>query len=109
MHTRLARNDRGADRATGVEEARMLTGKRVEGEVEYNDGEFAEIQTIGIEGVEKNRCLETIQIHRCDTESTPEEFQRRFSVGLMLGILTSTEITVPDRESENNDPMQKSQ
>jgi len=86
----------------------MLTSKRVEGEVEYNDGEFAEIQTIGIEGIEKNRCLETIQIHRGDTENTPEEFQRRFPVGLMLGILTTTEITVPHRRAEDNGPMQTS-
>jgi hypothetical protein len=73
----------------------MLTRKRVEGEVEYNDGEFAEIQTIGVEGIEKNLCLETIQIHRCDTENTPEEFQRRFPVGMRLGVMTTTEITVP--------------
>jgi hypothetical protein len=26
----------------------MLTSKRVEGEVEYNDGEFAEVLTFGI-------------------------------------------------------------
>jgi len=36
----------------------MLTSKRVECRVEYNDGEFAEIQTIGIEGIEKNLLLE---------------------------------------------------
>jgi hypothetical protein len=71
----------------------MLTSKRVEGQVEYNDGEFAEIQTIGIEGIEKDLWLDTIQIHRDDTDNTPEEFQRRFPVGMRLGILTTTEIT----------------
>ena len=75
----------------------MLTSKRVEGEVEYNDGEFAEIQTVGIEGIEKNLLLETMQLRRCDTENTPDEFQRRFAVGMRLGILTTTEITVPDK------------
>jgi len=33
------------------------------GEVEYNDGEFAQIQTIGIEGGDKDLLLETIQMH----------------------------------------------
>jgi hypothetical protein len=91
--TRLGRNDRRTDRATGTEKTRMLTSKRVEGQVEYNDGEFAEIQTIGIEGIEKDLWLDTIQIHRDDTDNTPEEFQRRFPVGMRLGILTTTEIT----------------
>jgi len=70
----------------------MFTSKRVEGEVEYNDGEFAEIQTIGIEGIEKDLWLDTVQIHRVDTENTPEEFQRRFPVSMRLSILTTTEI-----------------
>jgi hypothetical protein len=109
MGARLKRNEHGIDRSTEMEKTQMLTSKRVEGEVDYNDGEFAEIQTIGIEGIEKNRCLETIQIHRCLTENTPDEFRRRFPVGLMLGILTTTEITFPDRGPESNDPMQKSQ
>jgi len=82
----------------------MLTTKRVEGRVEYNDGEFAEVQTIGIEGIEENLLLETIQIHRRDAQNSPEEFQRRFPVGTRLGILTTTEITVPDRQSDSNGP-----
>jgi hypothetical protein len=32
-----------------------------------DDGELAEIQTVGIEGIEKNLLLETIQMHRGDT------------------------------------------
>ena len=71
----------------------MLTSKQVEGDVEYNDGEFAEVQTIGIGGIEKGLLLETIQIHRCDTEDMPEDFQRRFPVGMRLSIVTSTQIT----------------
>jgi len=35
---------------------------------EYNDGEFAEVMTIGIEGIEEGFLLETIQINCCDTE-----------------------------------------
>jgi hypothetical protein len=71
----------------------MLTSKRVEGTVEYNNGEFAEILTYGIEGIEKDLLLETIQIHCEDTEDMPEDFQRRFPVGTRLRIVTSTEIT----------------
>src|ERR1035438_5142731 len=65
-----------------TEETQMLTSKRVEGRIEYNDGEFAEVQTIGIEGIEKNLLLETIQIHREDTQDTPEEFRHRFQIGV---------------------------
>jgi hypothetical protein len=71
----------------------MVTSKRVEGEVEYNDGEFAEVQTIGIEGIEQGLLLGAIQIYRCNTENMPEDFQRRFLVGAQLSIGTSTEIT----------------
>ena len=40
-----------------------LICKRVEGEVQYNNGEFAEVLTFGIDGFEKDLALETIQIH----------------------------------------------
>jgi hypothetical protein len=72
---------------------KMHTSERVEGVVEYNDGEFAEVRTYGIEGIENGLLLETIQVHREDTEDMPEEFQRRFPVGMRLDIVTSTEIT----------------
>jgi hypothetical protein len=35
-----------------MEKTRIVSHKRVQGEIEYNDGEFAEIQTVGIEGIE---------------------------------------------------------
>jgi hypothetical protein len=35
--------------------------------------------TYGIEGVEKDILLQTIQTHREDTNDTPEEFRRRFA------------------------------
>jgi len=76
-----------------MEKTPMLTSKRVEGKVDYNDGSFAEVATHGIERIETGLALETIQIHREDTENTPEEFQRRFPVGSTLSILTITEIT----------------
>ena len=59
----------------------MFTSKRVEGQVEYNNGEFAEVVTIGIEGIEKGLWLDTIQISSCDTNDTAEQFLDRFPVG----------------------------
>lgn len=77
----------------------MLTSKRVEGQVQYNNGAFAEVATHGIEGIETGLALEAIQIHHEDTENTPEEFQRRFPVGTTLSILTTTEITTKSVEN----------
>jgi len=48
------------------EKTQVLSSKRVEGAVEYNDGEFAEVLTYGIEGIDKDLLLETIQIHPDD-------------------------------------------
>ena len=77
---------------TEMEKTQMIVRKQVEGAVQYNNEEFAEVDTIGIEKVEKDFLLETIQVHRCDTEDTSEEFQRRFPVDVRLDILTITEI-----------------
>ncbi len=66
--------------------------KWIEGEVHYNDGQFAEVQTNGIQGIETNLLLETLQIHREDTDDTESEFKHRFPVGMCLDILTTTEI-----------------
>jgi hypothetical protein len=40
----------------------MIVRQRLEGEVQYNNGEFAEIQAIGTKKPEKSLLLETIQI-----------------------------------------------
>ena len=37
----------------------MIITKKVAGEVDLNNGEFAEVQTIGVEGIEKNLWLDT--------------------------------------------------
>ncbi len=66
--------------------------KRVEGEIQYNDGQFAEIQTNGVEGIEKDLLLETLQIHREDTDDTESDFKYRFPVGMSLDILTTVEV-----------------
>jgi hypothetical protein len=68
--------------------------KTVEGKVKFNDGQFAEVQTVGIEGIEKDLLLDTIQFHRGDTCDSPEEFQQRFAAGMWLDISTTTEVTV---------------
>ena len=78
----------------------MIISKKVKGEIDYNDGEFAEVQTSGIEGIEKDLLLDTFQIHREDTSDSPEEFRQRFPVGLWLDVVTTTEIT-PESDLDN--------
>jgi urease beta subunit len=79
---------------TRVEGGQVIVTKRVEGEVQFNDGEFAEVQTYGIEGIEKDLLLKTVHIHLEDTDNTSDEFQKRFSVGTVLEITTTTEFTI---------------
>jgi hypothetical protein len=55
-----------------MEKTRVISQTRVRGEVEYNDGEFAEIQTVGIEASETDLLLKTIQVHREDTSYSCE-------------------------------------
>lgn len=71
----------------------MIVHERVEGVIRYNDGEFAEVETTGTEGVDQGLFLDTIQIHREDTDDTPEQFQRRFPVGMRLDVRTTTEFS----------------
>jgi hypothetical protein len=68
----------------------MVITKEVEGEVDSNDGEFAEINTIGIEGIEDGLWLGTMQIRRVNMEDTWEEFLHRLPVRLLLGQIDST-------------------
>lgn len=82
-----------------MEETRIVVRKKTKGRVDYNDGEFAEVQIVGVEGIEEDLWLETIQVHRADTNDLPEEFRHRFPVGLWLDILTITDITAETAES----------
>ncbi len=70
----------------------LIFRKRVQGEIEYNDGEFAEIQTVGIDGIERNLLLATIQVHRDDTSHTCEQFQQELPVGSRLDVCTTIEV-----------------
>jgi len=36
----------------------MVIGKKVKGEIDYNDGEFVEIQPAGIEGIDEGILIE---------------------------------------------------
>ena len=42
--------------------------QQVHGEAEFNDGELAEIQRVGIERIEKDLLLQTTQVHRGNAE-----------------------------------------
>jgi hypothetical protein len=78
----------------GVSRLAMTTRKEVRGEVLYNDGDFAEIQTIGAEGIARDLLFDTVQIHRSDTDDAVAEFQRRFRVGTRLHISTTIEARI---------------
>jgi len=50
-----------------MEKTGIVVRKKVEGEIQYNDGQFAEIQTYGIEETETGLFLELSRF----TERTP--------------------------------------
>jgi hypothetical protein len=66
-------------------------------------GELAEIQTVGIEGNEKNLLLETIQMHRGDTSYSCEHFQDKLPVGTRLDIRTMIEATTLEADTHDLD------
>jgi hypothetical protein len=74
--------------------------KKLRGPVEYNDGAFAEVQTLGVEGIEKNLLLATIQINRCEVGDAPEEFRHNFQVGMWLEVSATTEIKALRRTTD---------
>jgi hypothetical protein len=78
----------------------MIIRKRVEGKIQYNDGQFAEIQTVGLEGPEKGLHIDDIQVDRSETHDTPGQFQRRFPVGMWLDITTTTEFRLRESPHE---------
>jgi hypothetical protein len=86
-----------------MEKTRIVSRKRVHGEVEYNDGEYAEVQTVGIEEGEKNLLLEIIQVHREDTSYSCEQFQDKLPVGLWLDICTTIEVTTLESDTDDLD------
>ena len=98
----LARGS-GLIKTTGepfTEKIRIFSQKRAHGEVEFNDGEFAEIQTVGIEAEEKDLLLETIQVHRNDTSYSSEQFQDKLPVGSWLDICTTIEVTTLESDTD---------
>ena len=70
----------------------MTVTRRFQGEADYNDGKFAEVKTIGIEGLEEGLWLGTMQIHRAQTECTADEFRERYPVGMLMQVVMTTEI-----------------
>ena len=71
---------------------KLTIRKRAEGQVQCNKGDFAEIVTHGISGIDTGLILDTIQISRFDTNDEPEEFQRKFRVGALLKITTTVDV-----------------
>jgi hypothetical protein len=85
----------------------MVNRKEVMGEVVHNDGEFAEIQTFGIDGIETGLLLDTIQLFRCDsngrcnTNGGPRTFQRKLQVGALLDIIVTVEVQSTSRTAQD--------
>jgi hypothetical protein len=75
-----------------VRNEKTIIRKRFGGQVLFNDGHFAEIQTHGISGMKRGLVLDIIQTHIEDTDDTTQEFKQRFEVGMRLYITTVTEI-----------------
>jgi hypothetical protein len=66
--------------------------KKTLGMIEHNDGEFVEVQNIGIEGIETGLHLDRVQIQRSDTEYNRRDFLRRFKVGGLLDVCTTLRV-----------------
>jgi hypothetical protein len=71
----------------------VLFQRDKQGQVEFNDGDFAEVQLyveldagMGYEGI-------AIQIHREDTDLERDEFSRRFAAGCWIKISEHLHIT----------------
>jgi len=69
----------------------------------HDDGELAEIQTVGIKGVEKNLLLETIQMHRGDNSYSCEQFQDKLPVGTRMDICATIDVTTLEADTHDLD------
>jgi hypothetical protein len=76
-----------------MERSSVTIQKRVEGQVVFNNGQFAEIETYGIDGIETGLFLDTIQVDRGATASDMRNFKRTFRRGTCLEISTTLEIS----------------
>lgn len=71
----------------------MTIHKKLAGKIQHNDGDCAEIQVVGRQGIDRDLLLDRFQVDRADTTDTSEEFLQRFPIGLWLDITSITEIT----------------
>jgi hypothetical protein len=76
-----------------MERSSVTIQKRVEGQVVFNNGQFVEIETYGIDGIETGLILDTIQIDRCEAATDTRNFKRTFPRGTCLEISTTLEIS----------------
>jgi hypothetical protein len=96
----------GKDGRYGMsKEQTVVTTKTVLGEVQYNDGEFAEVETQGVDGIETGLILETIQVRRSDTNDGAMEFKRKFRVGTLLDVTTTVEVRPTSKTARDLDEL----
>lgn len=83
----------------------MLVRKTLKGVIACNDGLFAEIDIVGVEGIEKDLVLDAIQIHQTDTTDTEKQFQESWPPNMWVDIVTTTQVTPAlkqESDPENN-------
>jgi hypothetical protein len=85
----------------------MVIKKNVLGQVLYNAGWFADIGTIGLEGMDTGLMLDEIQISCYDTNDEEEEFQQKFRVGTLLDITTTVEIKLSSKTDRDLDELDR--
>jgi hypothetical protein len=90
-----------------LEEKTMVNTQQVLGQVQYNDGEVAEIQTWGLDGMHTGLPLERIQQERDDTDDEAEDFQHKVRVGALLDITTTVEIKPSSKTDHDLDELDR--
>jgi hypothetical protein len=79
-----------------IEKLQLTSEMKRYGQVTNNDGEFAEVQLSGMDPLESGLLLETIQLHREDTDKSTADFLRQLPCGTRLQVSITTEVTKID-------------
>jgi hypothetical protein len=74
-------NELVTEAAEKIKEGCMVVKERVEGEVQYNDGNFVEVQTVGTEGIERDCCWTSFS----SIAPTTQKPRKSFGVGSRSG------------------------
>lgn len=90
-----------------MNDQKVTITKETLGKVEFNDGEFAEIEKIGVEGIEACLLLDRIQIDRSDTSYSRRKFRRIFPAGTLLDVSTTIEVKPTSRTARDLEELER--